>query len=181
MFVDDYQRMSKASQLLSDLIARETLTIAGDRTACVQVYDSYPYAADLDEFMDAYEGAADEELAACHTCAAGAAAAVKLLADPAVESVAFHAAEDAAAGKIAVLEHDEPENEFVGVAAYVADAVAAQARHPPTWLLPCRMAFGAATSRKPCWEPRFPRSTLLTASLCAATFATTRAAFRPTC
>lgn len=125
VFVDDYQRMSKASQLLSNLIARETLTIAGDRTACVQVYDSYPYAAGLDEFMDAYEGAADEELAACHTCAAGAAAAVKLLADPAVESVAFHAAEDAAAGKIAALEHDEPENEFVGVAAYVADAVAA--------------------------------------------------------
>lgn len=125
VFVDDYQRMSRASQLLSDLITRETLTIAGDRTACVQVYDSYPYAAGLDEFMDAYEGAADEELAACHTCAAGAAAAVKLLADPAVESVAFHAAEDAAAGKIAVLEHDEPENEFVGVAAYVADAVAA--------------------------------------------------------
>lgn len=124
-FADDYQRMSKASQLLTGLIAHETLTIAGDRTACVQVYDSYPYAAGLDEFMGAYEGAADEELAACHTCAAGAAAAVKLLADPAVESVAFHAAEDAAAGKIAVLEHDEPENEFVGVAAYVADAVAA--------------------------------------------------------
>ena len=125
VFVDDYQRMSKASQLLTGLIARETLTIAGDRTACVQVYDSYPYAAGLDEFMDAHEGAADEELTACHTCAAGAAAAVKLLADPAVESVAFHAAEDATAGEIAVLEHDEPENEFVGVAAYVADAVAA--------------------------------------------------------
>ena len=44
VLVDDYQRISKASQLLAGLMATETLTIAGDRTACVQVYDSYPYA-----------------------------------------------------------------------------------------------------------------------------------------
>lgn len=45
VLVDDYQRISKASQLLAGLMATETLTIAGDRTVCVQVYDSYPYAA----------------------------------------------------------------------------------------------------------------------------------------
>ncbi len=123
VLVDDYQRLSKASQLLCGLVAGESLTVAGDRTACVQVYDSYPYAAGLDEFMDAHPGAADEELAACHTCAAGAAAAAKLLADPAVESVAFHAADDVAAGETVVLEGELPENEFVNVAEYVAGVI----------------------------------------------------------
>lgn len=124
VLVDDYQRISRASQLLADLVASETLTIAGDRAACVQVYDSYPYAAGLDEFMDAHEGAEDIELSACHACAAGAAGAAKLLADPAMQSIAFHAAEDVTAGQTVVLESPLPEDEFGAVARFVADAVA---------------------------------------------------------
>ena len=124
VLVDDYQRISKASQLLAGLMAAETLTIAGDRAACVQVYDSYPYAEGLDEFMDAHEGAQDIELSACHACAAGAAAASKLLADPAMQSIAFHAAEDVAAGQTTILEAKLPEDEFGAVACFVADAVA---------------------------------------------------------
>ena len=125
VLVDDYQRISKASQLLAGLMATETLTIAGDRTACVQVYDSYPYAAGLDEFMDAHEGAEDIELSACHACAAGASGAAKLLADPAMQSIAFHAAEDIVAGQTVVLESPLPEDEFGAVARFVAEAVAA--------------------------------------------------------
>ena len=125
VLVDDYQRISKASQLLAGLVATETLTIAGDRAACVQVYDSYPYAAGLDEFMDAHEGAQDIELSACHACAAGAAAASKLLADPAMQSIAFHAAEDIVAGQTVVLESPLPEDEFGAVARFAAEAVAA--------------------------------------------------------
>lgn len=125
VLVDDYQRISKASQLLAGLMATETLTIAGDRTACVQVYDSYPYAAGLDEFMDEHEGAEDIELSACHACAAGAAAASKLLADPAMQSIAFHAAEDIVAGRTVVLESPLPEDEFGAVARFAAETVAA--------------------------------------------------------
>ena len=124
VFVDDYQRISKASQLLAGLVARESLTIAGDRVACVEVYDSYPYTAGLDEFMDAHAGVADVELTECRTCAAGAQATAKLLADPAVESVAFRPAASAAAGATEGLDFPDPENEFVGVAKRVADAVA---------------------------------------------------------
>ena len=124
VLVDDYQRISRASQLLADLVAAETLTIAGDRAACVQVYDSYPYAAGLDEFMDAHEGAEDIELSACHACAAGAAAASKLLADPAMQSIAFHVAEGVTAVQTVVLESALPEDEFGAVARFVADAVA---------------------------------------------------------
>ena len=124
VLVDDYQRISRASQLLADLVAAETLTIAGDRAACVQVYDSYPYAAGLDEFMDAHEGAEDIELSACHACAAGAAGAAKLLADPAMQSIAFHVTEGVAAGQTTMLEAKLPEDEFGAVARFVADAVA---------------------------------------------------------
>ena len=121
VLVDDYQRISKASQLLAGLMATETLTIAGDRTACVQVYDSYPYAAGMDE----HEGSEDIELSACHACAAGAAAASKLLADPAMQSIAFHAAEDIVAGQTVVLESPLPEDEFGVVACFAAETVAA--------------------------------------------------------
>lgn len=123
VLVDDYQRINRASQLLAGLVATETLTIAGDRAACVQVYDSYPYAAGLDEFMDAHEGAQDIELSACHACAAGAAAASKLLADPAMQSIAFHAAEDIVAGQTVVLESPLPEDEFGAVARFAAETV----------------------------------------------------------
>lgn len=125
VLVDDYQRINRASQLLAGLVATETLTIAGDRAACVQVYDSYPYAAGLDEFMDAHEGAEDIELSACHACAAGAAGAAKLLADPAMQSIAFHAAEDVVADQTVVLESPLPEDEFGAVARFAAEAVAA--------------------------------------------------------
>ena len=123
VLVDDYQRISRASQLLADLVASETLTIAGDRAACVQVYDSYPYAAGLDEFMDAHEAAEDIELSACHVCAAGAAGAAKLLADPAMQSIAFHTAEDVVAGQTTMLEATLPEDEFGAVARFAAEAV----------------------------------------------------------
>jgi hypothetical protein len=101
VFFDDYQLASRASQQLAGLVARESITIAGDRAACVQVYDSYPYAAGIDEFADAHPGAENVELNECHNCGASAAAANALqseLAECAAKAAASAAADAAADG-----------------------------------------------------------------------------------
>lgn len=139
--VDDYQLISKASQTLAGLLARESVTIAGDRVACVSVYDSYPYAVGIDEFAAEYD-CSDIVLTASHRCPASAHAAKKLLADPAIASSDASISEnsssaDAAASDgspessasadssdtVTLLAFDQPEDEFVGVGDYVAQCL----------------------------------------------------------
>lgn len=49
LFVLDYQSLSRASGLLCQLVAGEDLVVAaGD--SCVEVYESYPYAAGVEDF-----------------------------------------------------------------------------------------------------------------------------------
>ena len=54
VFADDYQCMSRASQKLVAALAAQTLTVAGDRFACTEVYDSFPCAAGLEELVADY-------------------------------------------------------------------------------------------------------------------------------
>ena len=51
IFVDDYQLISRASQLLVHLLAQDCLTISGDEETTLEVFESYPYAAGLEEFV----------------------------------------------------------------------------------------------------------------------------------
>jgi DNA helicase II / ATP-dependent DNA helicase PcrA len=103
VFFDDYQLASRASQQLAGLVARESITIAGDRAACVQVYDSYPYAAGIEEFASEHPGAENVELHECHNCGASAAAANALQDELAecAEKAAANAAAIAAASAAA--------------------------------------------------------------------------------
>lgn len=64
VLVDDYQALNRASQVLAGMLARETLTVAGDPYACVQVCDPYPSAAGLAAFAQA-DGVRVERLGAC--------------------------------------------------------------------------------------------------------------------
>ena len=103
VFFDDYQLASRASQQLAGLVAHDSITIAGDRAACVQVYDSYPYAAGIDEFAAEHPGAESVELNECHNCGASAAAANALQDELAecAEKAAANAAAIAAASAAA--------------------------------------------------------------------------------
>ncbi len=148
VLVDDYQMISKASQTLMGLLASQSLTIAGDPVACVTVYDSYPYAAGIDEFSTAYPEAKDVRLDTCYRCEASSASAQRLLADPALATLgseddqntpmAQGSASDASSGagqsdvasvhaeipdSLKVLTFDLPENEFLGIADYVSDTI----------------------------------------------------------
>ena len=44
VIVDDYQMLSRASQHLANLLARDTVAVGADAAACAEVFDSYPYA-----------------------------------------------------------------------------------------------------------------------------------------
>jgi hypothetical protein len=51
IFINDYQNLSRASQLLCHLLATDSITISADPSVCVEVYDSYPYAEGVEEFL----------------------------------------------------------------------------------------------------------------------------------
>lgn len=78
VLVDDYQMHSRASQHLANLLARDSITVAADPTAVVEVFDSYPYGEGIGEFTQANDGCERIVLAASHTCPAAARAASRL-------------------------------------------------------------------------------------------------------
>ncbi len=97
VLMDDYACASRASQTLANLVATCSIAVTGDAETCIETYDSYPYAAGIDEFLATHPDAACEHLDAD--------------APDAVERVA--------------LASDTPEAEFEQVARTVAEAVAA--------------------------------------------------------
>ena len=78
VLVDDYQMHSRASQHLANLLARDSITVAADPTAVVEVFDSYPYGEGIGEFTQANEGCERIVLNESHACAAAARAASRL-------------------------------------------------------------------------------------------------------
>ena len=53
VLVDDYQLLSRASQVLAGLLAREGLVVTGDMQATSEVFEEYPFATGLIEFAQA--------------------------------------------------------------------------------------------------------------------------------
>lgn len=78
VLVDDYQMHSRASQHLANLIARNSIAVAADPTAVVEVFDSYPYGEGVGEFTQANEGCERIVLTTSHACPAAARAASRL-------------------------------------------------------------------------------------------------------
>lgn len=60
--VDDYQLLCRASQVMTSFLARETLWVASDPDGCIEVFEPYPYAAGLAEFLASHPGAQVEDL-----------------------------------------------------------------------------------------------------------------------
>jgi superfamily I DNA/RNA helicase len=54
VFIDDYQQLSYASQHLANVVAQHLVVATADPAACIEVYESYPYAAGVEEFAKAY-------------------------------------------------------------------------------------------------------------------------------
>lgn len=78
VLVDDYQMHSRASQHLANLLARDSVIVAADPAAVVEVFDSYPYGEGIGEFTQANEGCERIVLNENYACAAAARAASRL-------------------------------------------------------------------------------------------------------
>ncbi|MDR1712733.1 MAG: AAA family ATPase [Coriobacteriales bacterium] len=124
VLVDDYQLLSRASQLLAGELAGESLTISADRGASVEVFESYPYAAGVDDFVSAWPDGV-VELTAGQQAVGLIAAQNNLRTDEAfVADKTLTAPEGAAGGEITVQSFASAEAEFSG-AAELAAALAA--------------------------------------------------------
>ena len=176
VLADDYQMHSRASQHLANLLARDSITVAADPTAVVEVFDSYPYGEGIGEFTQANEGCERIVLNESHACAAAARAASRLRASldagaaplrdteteddvPSPSQSASSASRDtaatpaipdrvAAAASFATLETDDPAAEMDAVANAVQAALEAGADPSSVYVL----AF------HPAWERRVARA-----------------------
>lgn len=121
--VDDYQLLSRASQTLTNLVASRSIAIAGDPNACLEVYDTYPYAEGLIEFLETYPQATKEILLTCQRSHATTRAAKHLLADPSMAPFEMEENPQSTSGCLDTLRAEDPADEFSRIADLVAEAI----------------------------------------------------------
>lgn len=65
VLVDDFQLMSRTSQLLAERLARASLTVAADETASFPAFEKHPYAEGISDLVDRHGLATIVELTDC--------------------------------------------------------------------------------------------------------------------
>lgn len=146
VLVDDYQMHSRASQHLANLLARDSITVAADPTAVVEVFDSYPYGEGIGEFTQANDGCERIVLAASHTCPAAARAANHLRTS--LDAGAAPSDTETEGTSFIALEAADPAAEMAAVADAVQVALEAGTNPSSIYIL----AF------HPAWERRIDRA-----------------------
>ncbi len=81
VLVDDYQVLSRSSQILTSLLAGTTLTIAADPHANTEVYEAFPSVLGVDEFIEENPDARVDYLTACRSSQEAGRIAANLLSD----------------------------------------------------------------------------------------------------
>ncbi|WP_418979661.1 UvrD-helicase domain-containing protein [Adlercreutzia equolifaciens] len=146
VLVDDYQMHSRASQHLANLLARDSVTVAADPTAVVEVFDSYPYGEGIGEFAQANEDCERVVLNESHACAAAAWAASRLRTS--LDAGAASSDTETEGASFTALEAADPAAEMAAVADAVQVALEAGTNPSSIYIL----AF------HPAWERRIARA-----------------------
>ncbi len=164
VLVDDYQTLSKASQCLLGLIAKESITVAGDAFTKVTSGEEYPFPAGLAQFETENPGCICETLQTSFASQAVVDVLRTLGTDEAYTANLEHsegitafspeiaAAEDATPGATEILSFGDPKDELNGVARKVNELIAqgfapediAIATPKPIWERNIRAALTAA-------------------------------------
>ena len=127
VIVDDYQMLSRASQVLANELANDSIAVAANPALSVEVFESYPYAAGIDEFLAANPDARRVVLDESHACAAAVGAVNGIADDELVGAGHVKRANDAA--DVLVVERAEtPVQERDLVVSLVQKALATGAR-----------------------------------------------------
>ncbi len=132
VLVDDFQNLNRASQLVVEALASESLTVAGNVNELVPTPEPYPYPEDFARFSERHEDVRVfvlEEAVGC--CAQAAAMANELarqgglevgegsLARPVEDGAAAQLAAAQPAAEVRFVKWPLPNDEFLGVAGYV--------------------------------------------------------------
>lgn len=145
VLADDYQMYSRASQHLANLLARDSITVAADPTAVVEVFDSYPYGEGIGEFTQANEGCERIVLAASHTCPAAARAASRLRAS--LDAGAAPSDTETEDASFTALEAADPVAEMAAVADAVQAALEAGTNPSSIYILAFHPAWERCIAR----------------------------------
>lgn len=126
VLVDDYQMLSRASQVLANEVAAASICVAANPAAVAEVFESYPYGPGVDEYVAANPAVERTVLSRSRACAPAVHAAAGIAADPLVACPA----PEAPAGDTApeVLHAEDPAAEKALVAELVGAFVASGAR-----------------------------------------------------
>ena len=126
VLVDDYQMLSRASQHVANLLARDSIAVAADPAAVVEVFDSYPYGEGVGEFTQANADCERIVLTESHACGAAAHAASRLREDAAPGAPEITGVGDApATDSFTARESADPAAEVAAVAEAVEAALGA--------------------------------------------------------
>lgn len=125
--VDDYQLLSRASQMVANLLAGTSLTVACDPEGCIEAFESYPYRAGADELLAVNPHAAVERLETCYRSPAVAAAVNALYADEKLQAarLAARAAGEMGPGSVRAIASETPESEIRRIASTALEALEA--------------------------------------------------------
>ena len=145
VLVDDYQMHSRASQHLANLLARDSITVAADPTAVVEVFDSYPYGEGIGEFTQANDGCERIVLNESHTCAAAARAASRLRAS--LDAGAAPSDTETEDASFTALEAADPVAEMAAVADAVQAALEAGTNPSSIYILAFHPAWERCIAR----------------------------------
>ena len=145
VLVDDYQMHSRASQHLANLLARDSITVAADPTAVVEVFDSYPYGEGIGGFTQANDGCERIVLNESHTCAAAARAASRLRAS--LDAGAAPSDTETEDASFTALEAADPVAEMAAVADAVQAALEAGTNPSSIYILAFHPAWERCIAR----------------------------------
>ena len=120
VFVDDYQLLSRASQRLCCLLAQKTVTVAADPYGSVQAFESYPYAAGVDEFVELFPDARTIRLNMCSQAKAVRSSYATFVEREGLESLPSLVPDEAPEGIVEALAFKSPDEECVSIARLIA-------------------------------------------------------------
>lgn len=119
VFVDDFQLLSRASQVAACLLAKESLCLSADREVTTEVYESYPHLGGVDEFIEAHPHAGIAHLIASHSCCAAARASLALREENGIGVLGAGHPSARGRGRVRIIEGEYPRDEI----AEVCDAI----------------------------------------------------------
>ncbi|MDR3315879.1 MAG: hypothetical protein LBS98_05325 [Coriobacteriales bacterium] len=124
VLVDDFGYLSRASQLLPQLLAARSITIAADPHTTHEVFESHPYLGGIDEFITINPDAQTQTLHTTFRSEAVTAAQNALFAD------APNSSRCDAPGKVELREFQTPAEEFEGIAVEVECLINSEGLRP---------------------------------------------------